>query len=120
MTIRNRLPLAAALLAVSLAAAGCIHVPNPFHRAPGQVKHKYTGKGERIPLAAYNETLHAADALKGQDFYLPPPETVTDWPLPGGTPEQAAPDADAGHDFSIAWRRGFGRASGRAWHVTAP
>jgi outer membrane protein assembly factor BamB len=120
MTIRPKLRLVAALLAVSLAAAGCIHVPNPFHRAPGAVKHKYTGKGERIPLAAYNETLHAADALKGQDFYLPPPVTITDWPLPGGTPEQSVPHVDAGHDFVIAWRRGFGRASGRAWHVTAP
>ena len=120
MTIRYKLRLAAALLAVSLATAGCIHVPNPFHRAPGAVKHKYTGKGERIPLAAYNETLHAADALKGQDFYLPPPVTMTDWPLPGGTPEQSVPHVDAGHDFAIAWRHSFGRASGRAWHVTAP
>jgi outer membrane protein assembly factor BamB len=120
MTIRRTLGLAAALLVVSMTTTACIHVPNPFHRAEGGGKHKYTGKGERIPLAAYDQTLHPADALKGQDFYLPPPTPITDWPLPGGTPEQSVEHVDAAHDFSIAWRHGFGRASGRAWHVTAP
>jgi outer membrane protein assembly factor BamB len=118
MTIRRALRLSLTLLAIAVATAGCIHVPNPFHRA--EPKSKYTGKGERIPLAAYDETLHAASALKGQDFYLPPPTPVTDWPLPGGTPEQSVEHVDAGHAFTVAWRRSFGRGSGRAWHVTAP
>lgn len=121
MTIRRKLGLAAALLAVSVTAAACVHVPNPFHfGGGGGAKHKYTGKGERIPLIAYDQTLHISDALKGQDFYLPPPATVTDWPLPGGTPEQSVEHVDAGKDFVVAWRRGIGRPSARAWHVTAP
>jgi outer membrane protein assembly factor BamB len=123
MTIHRTLGLAAALLAVALTTTACIHVPNPFQHADkgeGGGKHKYTGKGERIPLAAYDQTLHPADALKGQDFYLPPPATITDWPLPGGTPEQSVEHVDAAHDFQVAWRHGFGRGSGRSWHVTAP
>ena len=43
-----------------------------------------------------NETLHPAAALKGQDFFLPPPVAVTDWPLPGGTLEQSVEHVDAG------------------------
>lgn len=122
MTIRRFLGPAAALLAVSLTTAACIHVPNPFHRnnnGGGGSHHKYTGKGERIPLAAFDQTLHPSEALKGADFYLPPPTPMADWPLPGGTAEQSVENVDAAHDFTIAWRRGFGRASGRAWHVTA-
>jgi outer membrane protein assembly factor BamB len=121
MTLRSApavgraLTLVTAHMAVGL--AGCIHIPNPF--SGGGAKHKYTGKGERIPLIAYDETLHVSDSLKGQDFYLPPPAAVADWPLPGGTPEQSIEHVDAGHDFAVAWRRGYGRGSARAWHVTA-
>lgn len=124
MTIRRKLGLAAALLAVSLTAAGCIHVPNPFKSHNGDhgdgKHHKYTGKGERIPLAEFDQKLTPAEALKGQDFYLPPPAPIADWPLPGGTPEQSVEHMDAGKSFEIAWRHGFGRPSSRAWHVTAP
>src|SRR5271156_4117974 len=119
MTIRRTLSLAAALLAVSLTAAGCIHVPNPLHAFGGKSKaDKYTGKGERIPLAEYDQTLHPSDVLQGQDFYLPPPAPIAAWPLPGGTAEQSVENVDAGHDFAVAWRAGFGRGSARAWHVT--
>ena len=78
MTIRRNLGLAATLLAVALSASACIHVPNPFHGLGGDKgpKHKYLGKGERIPLAAFDDTLHPADALKGQDFYIPPPAPI--------------------------------------------
>lgn len=120
MTLRRTLGLAAAIAAVALTTTACIHVPNPFHRSEAGGKHKYAGKGERIPLAAYDQTLHPADALKGQDFYLPPPAPIADWPLPGGTPEQSVEHVDAAHDFTVAWRHGFGRGSGRSWHVTAP
>lgn len=122
MTIRRNLGLAAALLAVALSASACGHVPNPFHGLGGNKgpKHKYTGKGERIPLAAFDDTLHAADSLKGQDFYIPPPAPVADWPLPGGAPSQSVEHVDAGRDFTVAWRRGFGRGSNRSFHVTAP
>ena len=122
MTTRPRVGLAAALLAIALTTTACGHMHNPLPHfgGGGGAKHKYTGKGERIPLATFDESLHPADALKGQDFYLPPPAAITDWPLPGGTPEQSVEHVDAGHDFEIAWRRGFGRPSARAWHVTAP
>jgi outer membrane protein assembly factor BamB len=121
MTIRRNLGLAAALLMIALSATACGHVPNPFHGlgASKGPKHKYTGKGERIPLAAFDDTVHTSDALKGQDFYIPPPAPIADWPLPGGAPSQSIEHVDAGRDFAIAWRHGFGRASNRAYHVTA-
>jgi outer membrane protein assembly factor BamB len=117
MTNRRFIAATAVLAAAALTTAGCIHVPNPF--AGGGNKHKYAGRGERIPLATFDQTLHPSEALKGSDFYLPPPAPVSDWPLPGGNAAQSVEHVDAGHDFSVAWRRGFGRGSARAWHVTA-
>ena len=111
------LGLTAALLAVAVGGAGCAHMHNPF--AGGAKKSKYTGSGERIPIIALDQTLHASDSLKGQDFYLPPPQSAGDWPLPGGNSEQAMEHVDAAPDFQIAWRRSFGRGSDRSWHVTA-
>jgi len=121
MTFRRTLGLVASLAAIALTTAACGHIHNPLpHFGGGAKKSKYAGKGERIPLAAYDATLRPADALRGADFYLPPPTPMTDWPLPGGTAEQSVEHVDAGRDFAVAWRRGFGRPSARAWHVTAP
>jgi outer membrane protein assembly factor BamB len=103
-------------LALALAASGCTHLSNPFHH---EKTSKYTGSGERISVLGPAGTLTPSDALKGQDFLLPDAQTVTAWPLPGGTPEQSVEHPDAGRDFVVAWRRGFGRGSNRAYHVTA-
>jgi outer membrane protein assembly factor BamB len=120
MMKRQTLGLTAVLLAVAVGATGCAHGHNALHNPFAGKKHaKYAGTGERIPLIALNQDLSVADALKGQDFYLPPPQPNADWPLPGGNLAQAMEHVDAAPDFQVAWRSGFGRGSDRSWHVTA-
>lgn len=115
MMKRRTLGLMAVLLAVAF-TAGCAHVHNPL----ASKKHpKYAGTGERVPIIALDQNLKISDALKGQDFYLPPPQPNADWPLPGGNQAQAMEHLDAGHDFTVAWRSAFGRGSGPGLHVTA-
>ena len=108
------------VLVAAMATSGCIHVNNPFqnlfHRAKTS---KYTGSGERINVLP-SDTVAVSDTLKGQDFFLPDPQPIDAWPLPGGTPEQSVERPNAGVDFQVAWRRTFGRASNRDYHVTAP
>jgi outer membrane protein assembly factor BamB len=100
-----------------VALTGCLHINNPFGKG---TETKYTGKGERISVIAFEDKLASSDSLKGVDFYLPDAQPVASWPLPGGTPEQSVEHADAARDFVVAWRTKFGRGSNRQWHVTAP
>jgi outer membrane protein assembly factor BamB len=77
-------------------------------------------KANRIPVIALDDQLKVADALKGQDFFLPPPAKQADWPAPGGTLEQSVENVDAAPAFKLAWQRSIGRPSSRHLHVTAP
>lgn len=115
----RRTPLLVALLAASVAASGCSTVGrlNPFK---GKEDKEVAAEGERISITAFDQKVEASESLKGVDFYLPAPEPVAAWPLPGGTLEQAAPHADAAPNLSVAWKRKFGEGSGRGHHVTAP
>jgi outer membrane protein assembly factor BamB len=121
MIKRQTLGLMAALLAVAVGTTACVHAKNPFASNPfaGKKHAKYTGAGERIPLIALDQNLAVSDTLKGQDFYLPPPQANVDWPVPGGNLAQAMEHVDAAPNFEVAWRSGFGRGSDRIWHVTA-
>ncbi len=77
--------------------------------------------GERIPVLPETDQLQPAAALRGQDFAIPQPVKIADWPLPGGTPEQSVENAAAGANLTIAWRRGLGvSGANRAHYVTAP
>ena len=120
MTSRRTLGLMT-ILALALGVSGCGGLRNPF---PNPFNHpkagKYTGTGERISVLGSSDTLTVSDALKGQDFFLPDAQPVSAWPLPGGSPEQSVEHPSAGNAFTVAWRRGFGRGSNRAFHVTAP
>jgi outer membrane protein assembly factor BamB len=116
MSFTRRLGLIA-VLGLALGATSCMHLNNPFAKAQST---KYKGTGTRIPVIALDQSLHAADALKGAEFYLPAPQAITDWPLPGGTPEQSVEHVDAAHAFVVDWRTKFGRGSSREGHVTAP
>jgi outer membrane protein assembly factor BamB len=117
MTIRRSIGLAASFAVIAVALGGCLHINNPF--AKGTTS-KYTGKGERISVIAFDDKLSSSDTLKGVDFYLPDAQPVASWPLPGGTPEQSLEHVDAARDFAVAWRSKFGRGSNRQWHITAP
>jgi len=117
MTIRSKSAPALALALAALALGGCAHWKNPF---ASNTHSKYTGKGERIPVMAVDDSLKPADALKGAGFYLPDPAPMADWPLPGGTPEQSVENAAAGENFTVAWRAKYGAGSLRSTHITAP
>lgn len=117
--IRGAALLVALAGALALTVAGCSTVSqvNPFH---GKEKPKEKIKGTRIPVIELNDQLKVSDALKGQDFDLPPPDPVTQWPLPGGAPSQAMGHVEAGQAFVVAWKRSIGTPSGKGRHVTAP
>ncbi len=114
-------PVAAVVLTLG-ALAGCgtlskVGSLNPFH---GKAKPSSASRGNRIPIIALNDQLTVSDALKGQDFLLPPPAPQADWPLPGGTPAQSVEHVAAAPDFVVAWRRPIGQRSSRKHHITAP
>lgn len=117
MTTRSRLGLAA-ILAAGVALSGCSHFHNPF--SGGGAQNKYHGKGERIPIIAFDQSLKVSDTLKGQDFYLPPPAVQESWPQPGGVAGQSVENVDAGKDFAIDWKAKIGAGSERKTYVTAP
>jgi outer membrane protein assembly factor BamB len=120
MTLSKPLKIIAVATAAT-ALVGCSTVSglNPFGGKGGKGK-STAAQGERIPVIFGDDTLAVADALKGQDFYLPPPAAVAAWPQAGGTPDAPVENADAGASFQVAWRRSVGRGSNRHDHITAP
>lgn len=115
----NRKIFPAVLLVVALGATACSTVRrmNPFH---GATPKEVATEGDRISIVAADQKLEPAEALKGVDFALPPVETVTSWPLPGGTPEQSVGNANAAPNLAIAWRKGIGRGSKEGELIIAP
>ncbi len=111
--------LAAVLMIAALCASGCSTISkiNPFQ---GKEAKEVATEGERISIISADQKLEPADALKGVDFALPPPEAVAEWPLPGGTPEQAMGNVNASLNFTVAWRKGIGMASKAGELIIAP
>jgi len=122
----SRRPFGAASIIALLALGGCSTISkvgaiNPFHGRPHKESERNANaKAGRIPVIALNDQLKVADALKGQDFLLPPPAPQQDWPVPGGTLEQSVENVDAAPAFQVAWRRSVGVAESRRHHITAP
>lgn len=110
--------LAVAALGAGLGGCSTVQKLNVFDKSS---KNKViASQGDRIPLIALNQKLEVSDALKGQQFFLPPTEPVTAWPQPGGVPDQWVDNMAAGAEFKIAWRKSFGQGSKRGVYVTAP
>lgn len=115
----------AVLLAMSVAVSGCSTLGgigsrlNPFDNKSDEPE-SVASEGQRISIIAFDEKVATADALKGQDFFLPPATAKTDWPVPGGTVEQSVEHVIAAPTLEVAWRRGFGKGSGAEQHVMAP
>lgn len=120
----KRIGGAAVLLALGLAVSGCSTVQglgerlNPF--GGGDEEEAVASEGQRISIIAFDETVEAAEALKGQDFSLPPAQPRTAWPLPGGNLEQSVEHVEAAPALQVAWSRRFGQGSGRERRITAP
>ena len=109
-----------AMMSAAVAVSGCstISKVNPFH---GKDKNKSTAsQGQRISIIAFDQKVEANESLKGADFFLPEPAVQADWRLPGGNAEQSIEHVDAGKDFAIAWKKGFGRKGSRKFHITSP
>lgn len=121
MTSMRRNGLLVLLLMVSVTASGCSTVSriNPFHKAEKGEK-ETASEGKRIAITAFDDKVEPAEGLKGADFFLPDPQPVTQWALPGGTQEQSVGHVQAGGDLSVAWKKGFGQKTNRGAHVTAP
>jgi len=111
--------LLAVLMIAALGAGGCSTISriNPFH---GKETKEVATEGDRISIISADQKLEPAEALKGVDFALPPPEAVAEWPLPGGTPEQSMGNVTAGSNLTIAWRKGIGAGSKGGELITAP
>lgn len=122
MTIRPQLGLTliAALALVSCATVDKVGQISPFHGRHHRGASRTASRGDRIPVIALDQQLRVSDSLKGQDFYLPPPAPVTEWPTPGGTLTQSVENVAAAPNFKVVWRRSIGEASNRRRHVTAP
>ena len=124
MTSMSRNGLLVLLLAVAVGAAGCSTVSkigalNPFHKSDDGPKEK-ASEGQRVSIVAFDEKIEPAVGLKGADFFLPDPKPVTDWSLPGGTPEQSLENVAAGGGLNVAWRKPFGQKTTVSAHITAP
>ena len=119
MTSR-RTQLLTVLMVAALGVSGCSTLGklNPFGGKDGPKE--TASAGERISIVPADQRLEVAEALKGVGFSLPLPVVVTDWPLPGGTPEQSVEHVDAAPALEVAWRKDIGRGSGKGRFVTAP
>ena len=115
----SRLALAG-LAAASLSACAAVRAVNPFDGGGDGTPRARASQGTRIPVITFDQTLAPAEALKGVAFEIPSPRDVTEWPQPGGTPEQAIEHASAPATLNVAWRRDVGQGSSRGRQVTAP
>jgi outer membrane protein assembly factor BamB len=120
MSVRSASRLLLAGLAVSaLSACAAVRAVNPFDRG-GDAPPVRATQGQRVPVITLDQGLAPAEALKGVAFDIPPPQTVAQWPMPGGTQENSVVHAAAPASLNIAWRRDIGQGSSRGVQVTAP
>jgi outer membrane protein assembly factor BamB len=121
MTLKRNFTVFALIVATSAGLSGCASITNlnPF-KGKASGNKVQASAGERISIIAFDEQLNISDALKGVDFYLPDAVARTDWPLPGGTPEQSVEHLAAGANLDIVWKRAIGKGSDRRVHLTAP
>jgi outer membrane protein assembly factor BamB len=108
----------AAALSVGLSGCQLIEAANVFDKSPNK---SVASQGERIPVLPAQDQVTPSAALRGQDFSLPQPTKLAEWPLPGGNQEQSVEHVAAAPDLRIAWRQSLGVAGlNRKHFVTAP
>jgi outer membrane protein assembly factor BamB len=108
----------AAALSAGLSGCAIIQAANFLDKSPNKA---VAAQGERIPVLPTDDSISPSAALKGQDFSIPQPTALAEWPLPGGSPEQAVGHVAAAPNLRIAWRQGLGLAGlNRKHFVTAP
>lgn len=75
--------------------------------------------GERIPVMLLNEGIAADPRVANLNVVLPAPESVSDWPLPGGNPANAMQHLFLADDLQLVWRADIGAGSGGASQLLA-
>ena len=98
----------AAALSVGLSGCSLIRAANILDRDNNK---SVAAQGERIPVLQGEDQVTPSAALKGQDFSIPAPAVMAQWPVPGGTPEQSVEHVAAAPDLRIAWRAGRSRSA---------
>lgn len=76
-------------------------------------------RGERVSVLEFEQQLSPSQELRGRDFFVPGPQTVNAWPVPGGNLEQSLEHVIAAPDFRVAWRRAIGEGASRITQVMA-
>lgn len=77
-------------------------------------------EGQRISIIEFEQQLTPSAALSGRDFFLPGPQAVTSWPVPGGNLDQSVEHVIAAPNFQLGWKRDIGAGSARARQVMSP
>ncbi|MGZ5985241.1 MAG: outer membrane protein assembly factor BamB family protein [Caulobacteraceae bacterium] len=108
----------AAALSAGLSGCQLIQAANFLDKSPNKA---VASQGERIPVLPSEDQVTPSAALKGQDFSIPAPTRLAEWPLPGGDAEQSIEHVAAAPNLRIAWRQGLGVSGANRKHfVTAP
>jgi outer membrane protein assembly factor BamB len=107
-------------LALSVASCAAQRRLLPFGLGGDKEKGSVATEGQRVPVLTFDQQLAPSAALAGRDFFLPGPQSVTAWPLPGGTPESSVEHVIAAPNFTVAWKRNIGAGSGKTRQVMGP
>jgi outer membrane protein assembly factor BamB len=108
----------AALLGASGLLAGCETVTDLTDRLFGTTKVPL--RGERRPILTGATRLEAEPGAADLPMSLPPAQTNTDWPQPGGPATHAPGHVQLGASLAEAWRSSIGSGTGYRQRLTAP
>ena len=107
-------------VALSLTACASARRMLPFGLGGQDQPQAVASEGQRVSILEFEQQLAPSPALSGRDFFLPAPQPVAAWPMPGGTPENSVEHVQAAADFAVAWRRDIGAGSSRTTQIMAP
>lgn len=104
-------------LAVAVASCSTARRIWPFGGDDGP--ESVASAGERISILEFEQQLSPNAELANRDFFVPGPQSINAWPVPGGNLEQSLEHVIAAPAFTVAWRRNIGEGASRTTQVTA-
>lgn len=113
-------PLKIALICgVAVALASCSTARRVWPFGGDSQPESVASAGERVSVLEFEQQLSPTDELAGRDFFVPGPQAVNAWPVPGGNLEQSLEHVIAAPEFTVAWRRNIGEGASRNSQITA-
>ena len=113
-------PLKIALICgLAATAAACSTVQRVWPFGGDDGPESVASVGERVSILEFEQSLSPSAELAGRDFFVPGPQAITAWPVPGGNLEQSLEHVIAAPDFTVAWRRSIGEGGSRMTQITA-